>query len=141
MTALKLHVPVNVPICLIHCFYSCHAFACCSLVCLAISSNINFEPFKFLVPCYKRVKQVDSHKEEQEKVIEADDEDGGWVDTHHFPGKCSGVDNSLTFHLGAQSLIRVICCGFKWKGFEVAWTHRFFFQVIVHPHTLMTFSH
>ncbi|XP_022337406.1 ubiquitin-like-conjugating enzyme ATG3 [Crassostrea virginica] len=37
------------------------------------------------VPCYKRVKQVDSHKEEQEKVIEADDEDGGWVDTHHFP--------------------------------------------------------
>lgn len=39
------------------------------------------------VPCYKRVKQVDSHKEEQEKIIEADDEDGGWVDTHHFPGK------------------------------------------------------
>lgn len=39
------------------------------------------------MPCYKRVKQVDSHKEEQEKVIEADDEDGGWVDTHHFPGK------------------------------------------------------
>ncbi|KAK3095493.1 hypothetical protein FSP39_015329 [Pinctada imbricata] len=36
------------------------------------------------VPCYKRVKQVDSHKEEQEKVIEVDD-DGGWVDTHHFP--------------------------------------------------------
>lgn len=43
--------------------------------------------FSVLVPCYKRVKQVDSHKEEQEKVIEADDEDGGWVDTHHFPGK------------------------------------------------------
>lgn len=43
---------------------------------------------------------MDSHKEEQEKVIEADDEDGGWVDTHHFPGKCSVVDNSLAFHLG-----------------------------------------
>lgn len=43
---------------------------------------------------------MDSHKEEQEKVIEADDEDGGWVDTHHFPGKCSTVDNSLAFHLG-----------------------------------------
>lgn len=65
------------------------------------------------MPCYKRVKQVDSHKEEQEKVIEADDEDGGWVDTHHFPGKCSVVDNSLAFHLGAQSSIRVICCGCK----------------------------
>ncbi|XP_033760193.1 ubiquitin-like-conjugating enzyme ATG3 [Pecten maximus] len=37
------------------------------------------------VPCYKRVKQVDNHQEDQEKVIE-EDEDGGWVDTHHFPG-------------------------------------------------------
>ena len=39
------------------------------------------------VPCYKRVKQVDSHQENFEKVIEVDgDEDGGWVDTHHFAG-------------------------------------------------------
>lgn len=36
------------------------------------------------VPCYKRVKQMDSHQEEQEKVIEEEDQDGGWVDTHHF---------------------------------------------------------
>ncbi|KAK7091001.1 ubiquitin-like-conjugating enzyme ATG3 [Littorina saxatilis] len=36
------------------------------------------------VPCYKRVKQMDTHQEEQEKVIEEDDQDGGWVDTHHF---------------------------------------------------------
>ncbi|XP_055955840.1 ubiquitin-like-conjugating enzyme ATG3 isoform X2 [Patella vulgata] len=35
------------------------------------------------VPCYKRVKQMDTHQQEQEKVIEEDD-DGGWVDTHHF---------------------------------------------------------
>ena len=36
------------------------------------------------VPCYKRVKQMDTHQEDQEKVIEEDDQDGGWVDTHHF---------------------------------------------------------
>lgn len=36
------------------------------------------------VPCYKRVKQVDSHQEENEKVIDEEDGDGGWVDTHHF---------------------------------------------------------
>lgn len=36
------------------------------------------------VPCYKRVKQVDNHQEDQEKVIEEQDEDGGWVDTHHY---------------------------------------------------------
>ncbi|KAL3847399.1 hypothetical protein ACJMK2_018314 [Sinanodonta woodiana] len=45
------------------------------------------------VPCYKRVKQVDNHQEEQEKVIEVDDEDGGWVDTHHFPD--SGIGQVL----------------------------------------------
>ena len=31
---------------------------------------------------------MDSHQENFEKVIEVDgDEDGGWVDTHHFAGK------------------------------------------------------
>lgn len=28
--------------------------------------------------------QVDSHLEEYEKVLDADDPEGGWVDTHHF---------------------------------------------------------
>ncbi|XP_074657707.1 ubiquitin-like-conjugating enzyme ATG3 [Tubulanus polymorphus] len=42
------------------------------------------------VPCYKRVKQVDSHQEEFEKVIDEDDGEGGWVDTHHF------ADSTLT---------------------------------------------
>ena len=27
---------------------------------------------------------MDNHQEEQEKIIEEDDQDGGWVDTHHF---------------------------------------------------------
>lgn len=39
------------------------------------------------VPCYKRVKQVDNHQEELEKVVEEGDNDGGWVDTHHYVGE------------------------------------------------------
>ncbi|CAG7727018.1 unnamed protein product [Allacma fusca] len=35
------------------------------------------------VPCYKRCKQME-YDIEQEKVLEPDDEEGGWVDTHHF---------------------------------------------------------
>ncbi|MCL4124282.1 UNVERIFIED_CONTAM: hypothetical protein GTU68_029048 [Idotea baltica] len=36
------------------------------------------------VPCYKRCKQME-YKEEQELIVDAEgDEDGGWVDTHHF---------------------------------------------------------
>ncbi len=34
--------------------------------------------------------QVDSHLEEYEKVLDPDDPDGGWVDTHHF------ADSSVT---------------------------------------------
>ena len=39
------------------------------------------------VPCYKRVKHVDSHQEEFEKIVNEEDGDGGWVDTHHFAGR------------------------------------------------------
>lgn len=42
------------------------------------------------VPCYKRCKQMD-YCEDQEMIIEEDDADGGWVDTHHF-----GLDNEQT---------------------------------------------
>lgn len=38
------------------------------------------------VPCYKRVKQMEDHSEKFEKVLE-DDEEGGWVDTHHYADK------------------------------------------------------
>jgi len=39
------------------------------------------------VPCYKRCAQVAGElNDHQEKVIEEGDEDGGWVDTHHFAG-------------------------------------------------------
>ncbi|KAK4475375.1 hypothetical protein MN116_002437 [Schistosoma mekongi] len=39
------------------------------------------------VPCYKRVKQMTDHNEEFEKVLEEEDGDGGWVDTHHYATK------------------------------------------------------
>ncbi|XP_059163057.1 ubiquitin-like-conjugating enzyme ATG3 [Physella acuta] len=54
------------------------------------------------VPCYKRVKQMDTHQEEQEKVIEEEDEDGGWVDTHHYSTD-SGV-NSIQDDMGDMNL-------------------------------------
>ncbi|XP_035693597.1 ubiquitin-like-conjugating enzyme ATG3 [Branchiostoma floridae] len=34
------------------------------------------------VPCYKRCKQME-YQEEYEKVIDEEDGEGGWVDTHH----------------------------------------------------------
>ena len=37
------------------------------------------------VPCYKRCRQME-YSSEQEKVIDAGD-DEGWVDTHHFADK------------------------------------------------------
>ncbi len=33
---------------------------------------------------------MDSHEEKNELVIEEDDEDGGWVDTHHYAGRNVG---------------------------------------------------
>nr|CAX76603.1 autophagy-related protein 3 [Schistosoma japonicum] len=39
------------------------------------------------VPCYKRVKQMADHHEEFEKVLEEEDGDGGWADTHHYATK------------------------------------------------------
>jgi len=44
------------------------------------------------VPCYKRCSHLmDQHQQDQEKLVEADEEggdnDGGWVDTHHYDSK------------------------------------------------------
>ena len=54
----------------------------------------------YTVPCYKRVKQVDNHQVEQEKVIEEQDEDGGWVDTHHYSGKSVALIHGLGSSVG-----------------------------------------
>lgn len=35
------------------------------------------------VPCYKRCKQME-YKAEQELILDTEDPEGGWVDTHHF---------------------------------------------------------
>ncbi|XP_026314474.1 ubiquitin-like-conjugating enzyme ATG3 [Hyposmocoma kahamanoa] len=49
------------------------------------------------VPCYRRCKQIE-YCEDKEKVIEDEqDEDGGWVDTHHY-------DNT-----GSPSLEEKVC--------------------------------
>lgn len=35
------------------------------------------------MPCSRRCKQIE-YNDDKEKVIESDDADGGWVDTHHY---------------------------------------------------------
>ncbi|XP_054707318.1 ubiquitin-like-conjugating enzyme ATG3 [Uloborus diversus] len=35
------------------------------------------------VPCYKRCKEME-YTEHHEELIETDDDDGGWIDTHHY---------------------------------------------------------
>jgi ubiquitin-like-conjugating enzyme ATG3 len=35
------------------------------------------------VPCYKRCKQME-HTDNLEKIVDEDNGDGGWVDTHHY---------------------------------------------------------
>ncbi|KAH7961560.1 hypothetical protein HPB52_010426 [Rhipicephalus sanguineus] len=52
------------------------------------------------VPCYKRCKHME-YSMEHEKVLEEEgDEDGGWVDTHHYAGSSSSVAwCQLTFSL------------------------------------------
>ena len=56
---------------------------------------------------------MDTHQEDQEKVIEEEDEDGGWVDTHHFTSEgtntLTGNSNFYTFigsfnHTGGTNL-------------------------------------
>lgn len=47
------------------------------------------------VPCSRRCKQME-YCDDQEKIIEADDPDGGWVDTHHFDTGASGLDDKVS---------------------------------------------
>ena len=37
------------------------------------------------VPCYQRLKQM-QHTDENEVILDEDDPEGGWVDTHHNLG-------------------------------------------------------
>ncbi|KAG6795435.1 ubiquitin-like-conjugating enzyme ATG3 [Apis mellifera caucasica] len=47
------------------------------------------------VPCTRRCKQIEYSKE-QECIIEADDPEGGWVDTHHYDMSLSGIEERVT---------------------------------------------
>ncbi|XP_047105441.1 ubiquitin-like-conjugating enzyme ATG3 [Schistocerca piceifrons] len=47
------------------------------------------------VPCSRRCKQME-YCEEQEEIIEADDPDGGWVDTHHHDLGALGLDEKVS---------------------------------------------
>lgn len=53
------------------------------------------------VPCYRRCKQME-YSMDQEKVLEEEgDEDGGWVDTHHY---ADGAGSSLTEQVQEMTL-------------------------------------
>lgn len=46
------------------------------------------------VPCSRRCKQME-YSDEQERIIESDDADNGWVDTHHYDMTASGIDDKV----------------------------------------------
>lgn len=39
---------------------------------------------------------MDTHNNDQEKVIEEDDNDGGWVDTHHYDTSHSDIAEQVS---------------------------------------------
>ncbi|XP_003392860.1 autophagy-related protein 3 [Bombus fervidus] len=47
------------------------------------------------VPCTRRCKQIEYSKE-QECIIEEDDPEGGWVDTHHYDSSLGGIEERVT---------------------------------------------
>ncbi|XP_075231509.1 ubiquitin-like-conjugating enzyme ATG3 isoform X2 [Lycorma delicatula] len=47
------------------------------------------------VPCSRRCKEIE-YCEEQEKVLEPDDPDGGWVDTHHNDPDDVGLEEKVS---------------------------------------------
>lgn len=46
------------------------------------------------VPCSRRCKQME-YFDEQERIIESDDADNGWVDTHHYDMSASGIEDKV----------------------------------------------
>lgn len=69
----------------------------------AQGSEANLKPYlppdkQFLVtrnvPCYKRCKEME-YTEHHEALLETDDEDGGWVDTHHYSDNISAVTEQI----------------------------------------------
>lgn len=46
------------------------------------------------VPCSRRCKQME-YSDEQERIIESDEADDGWVDTHHYDMSTSGIEDKV----------------------------------------------
>lgn len=46
------------------------------------------------VPCSRRCKQME-YSDEQERIIESDGMDDGWVDTHHYDMSASGIEDKV----------------------------------------------
>ncbi|XP_034231542.1 ubiquitin-like-conjugating enzyme ATG3 isoform X1 [Thrips palmi] len=53
------------------------------------------------VPCSRRCKQME-YCDDHEKIIEGDDSDGGWVDTHHYAGLDEKV-SEMTLDVKAEA--------------------------------------
>lgn len=52
------------------------------------------------MPCYKRCKEIE-YIDNVEKVIETDDADGGWVDTHHYSNLVEHIEE-MTLNAGGK---------------------------------------
>lgn len=52
------------------------------------------------VPCYKRCKEIE-YIDNHEKVIETEDADGGWVDTHHYSDLVEHIEE-MTLNSGSK---------------------------------------
>ncbi|OXA40440.1 ubiquitin-like-conjugating enzyme ATG3 [Folsomia candida] len=54
------------------------------------------------VPCYKRCEQME-YDREQEKLLDEGDEDGGWVDTHHYEPALNQKVQDMTIDASSNS--------------------------------------
>ena len=81
-------------LCLLRCHLTKSCCKSCYCVCygvISLRAVVSHVTVFVTVPCYKRVKQIYTHKDEQEKIIEEEDGDGGWVDTHHYAGEWTRI--------------------------------------------------
>lgn len=46
------------------------------------------------VPCPRRCEQME-YSEEYQRIIESDDADNGWVDTHHYDPANTGLEDKI----------------------------------------------
>lgn len=61
------------------------------------------------VPCSRRCKQIE-YSDEQERIIESDGADNGWVDTHHYDMSTSNYDDKIQ----EMTLDSKVCKGWNW---------------------------